>query len=186
MHFQNVQKYQRSLFQRKLLKFLMIVFNCSSLHKITFSKILIANHENSFSESGLISLYFTDLTNLVSIGRKAFHHCSKLVLIKLPSIQILSESTFENCPSLKKIEIPHSMNEVQENCFLGCIDVTEVSILNPNIILKDCAFGFCVNLERYISHSYCLPPMAFLGYNKMIPQIFNPKYSQNLFKDFLK
>lgn len=137
--------------------------NCSSLQNI-----FVASGSRSFvSRNGV--LYSSDGTALLAypvgrlatsfsipatvkkIGNSAFYGAMNLETIKFPEKSALNDirfCAFRNTPSLKSIEIPDSVTQLQDYVFRdsGIESVT----ISKNIITMGCVFRDCKNLSSII------------------------------------
>ena len=112
---------------------------------------------------------FAGCSNLVSVtlpasvtgyGYRAFYSCPKLesVTIRdgLPSAEVrndyydvlVSESAFEGCASLTRVDIPESVKYIVNRAFCGCAKLTEVEIPDGVLVIGCEAFLGCVSLVR--------------------------------------
>ena len=59
--------------------------------------------------------------NVTSIGRKAFHDCTRLTSITIPSsVTSIGDSAFSGCSGLTSITIPNSVTSIGERTFWDC------------------------------------------------------------------
>lgn len=89
--------------------------------------------------------------SVTQIRYNAFGDCRSLEEIILPnSITSLDNSgtIFQNCISLKYIEIPDSIKEVSVSCFSGCINLSSVTLHEGLTKINGSAFNGCENLTN--------------------------------------
>jgi len=95
-----------------------------------------------------------DITsNLTSIGYQAFHNCSNLTSITIPSsVTVIEDSAFNDCTSLKSVIYLGSNDPIEAsagNVFNGCNQLQFVCVpSNYNSI------SFC-GLTQFCSHESC-------------------------------
>ena len=68
------------------------------------------------------------------------------------NLYIIHQNTFKDCTSLKKIDIPSSVNRISSNAFGGCHSLKEINMYSNTIEVDKQAFLDCENLERIIFH----------------------------------
>lgn len=74
------------------------------------------------------------------IGVGAFMDCPKLEKVSLGQITFIGKDAFLDCSSLQSIEIPSSVDEIEEEAFLGCKNLKEVIVHNSNTKIAINAF----------------------------------------------
>ena len=99
---------------------------------------------------------FHDCTSLTSIkipssafriGSAAFHGCSSLKSITIPdSIEQIEMAAFADCTGLTSIMIPNSIVYIEYNLFWGCTGLTEVILPESVKYIEDSAFRECTGL----------------------------------------
>lgn len=65
--------------------------------------------------------------DISSLGYEVFKNCGNLISVRFAKespIKILHHRTFENCSSLKKLELPESIREIRDYVFSGCRKLT--------------------------------------------------------------
>lgn len=100
----------------------------------------------AFAETGLVSI---DLSNInADIGGGLFSGCKDLKNVKLSDMSAIPSKTFNSCSSLKKIDLPHTINKIGSFAFSGCSSLEQV-ILPTNLTqIGGYAFSECVNLSE--------------------------------------
>ena len=84
---------------------------------------------------------------VTSIGKLAFYDCSDLLSIDLPeSLEIIDDFAFHGCQGLTSIDFPNSLVSIGNNAFARCEGLTKV-ILHSNLrSVGNSAFYGCNNL----------------------------------------
>ena len=83
-----------------------------------------------------------------SIPTNAFHGCSSLTSITIPSsVTRIGGSAFVNCSSLTSITIPSSVTIIGSNTFWGCYSLTSITIPSSVTQIADSAFSGCSKIE---------------------------------------
>ena len=103
-------------------------------------------------------LCITSLNNLTiesirtHLGSGAFQLCTNLKTVSIDSTQVdsISDSCFQNCISLNKIEIKAQLLGIGKNSFASCKSLKLIIIPKPVRIIGEGAFSNCENLEEII------------------------------------
>ena len=91
------------------------------------------------------------LSNLTSIGDRAFNDCNSLTSIEIPdSVTTIGDSAFGGCGSLTSIIIPDSVITIGEAAFSGCRSLTSITIPEGVTSIGNSAFGDCSSLTSII------------------------------------
>ena len=99
------------------------------------------------------------------IGKSSFEGCRSLVHIDIPtSVQIIEESAFKHS-SLQRIELPNSITQIGTSAFDGCDQLTMVQLPTGITVISEACFRNCtslvdINLPQSIN---VIEPLAFLG-----------------------
>ena len=112
-----------------------------------------------------------DFGGVEVIGDGAFHDCTSLATISLPSsvkiivrwafadctslksvtisngVTSINESVFRNCTALEEISLPSTINTIDFNAFYGCASLTSISIPDSLTSIDPSAFNNCTNLK---------------------------------------
>lgn len=130
-----------------------MAFNdCQSLTSIKFPSSLQSIGEEAFHKSStLISIDFSNATNLSRIDGSAFSSCSSLTSIDLSKCNKLNSMesyTFYNCNTLKSIKIPSNLTIIPAAAFGKCSALTSVDLSNATSLssINGCAFEYCSSL----------------------------------------
>lgn len=87
--------------------------------------------------------------SLAALSYGAFSGCTLLKEMKVPEgVAVLSQNVFSGCVSLKRLELPHSLREIQAGACKGCSSLTDVSIPDGVDTLGRNAFSECRGLKR--------------------------------------
>lgn len=108
--------------------------NCTSLKEIIIPEKVVEIRSSAFSNSGLESITFPD--NLKEIWGYAFDGCANLKDVNLNKVRYLGDGVFQNCKSLKRIEIPSTVSDLSgQSMFRSCTSLNEI-ILPDNIAIN--------------------------------------------------
>ena len=110
----------------------------------------VTNGDNNYSGDVTIPETITVdnvVYNVTSIGRKAFHDCTRLTSITIPSsVTSIGDSAFSGCSGLISITIPNSVTSIGEWAFQYCTCLTSITIPNSVTSIGDHAFYYCSGL----------------------------------------
>ena len=90
-------------------------------------------------------------SSVTSISESAFEECSSLERIEIPSsVTSIGRESFRYCSSLERIEIPNSITKIGEWAFVGCSSLIDIKI--PSNITKISRYTFwgCSNLKNIV------------------------------------
>ncbi len=92
----------------------------------------------------LSSLTFANGSALNSIGKWAFRNAQSLPRLNLPNKQSgnisINEGAFSYCNSLTTVNFPECVNAIGEESFVGCVNLSSVTIRNENASIGSNAF----------------------------------------------
>lgn len=90
--------------------------------------------DRAFSECwGLTSIAFTRDSELTIIGENAFSECSGLTSIEIPSsVQRIEDEAFYNCSSLTSITIPSKVSFIGWRVLSGCSGLKRITVASGN------------------------------------------------------
>ena len=121
----------------------------TNLRKLQIPASVETMEANVANGNAVTDIYFTEGSQLTSLGEKAFLNCKGIVDLKLEytSFPTIGNSTFEGCSNMVSISIPASVNTVKENAFYGCSSLKTLNIMDSENELS---------MERvvYINTSY--------------------------------
>ena len=82
-----------------------------------------------------------------SIGVEAFAGCSSLVRVRCPQIAEMGNYAFENCVSLRIIQLPQNMETLPLSVLNGCSSLSELDLPEGLKTISHYALGFCPSLK---------------------------------------
>ena len=102
-----------------------------------------------------------DFSNVSSIGKIAFYHCSSLESIVLPeNVTAIGNSAFQGCNGVTSLNIPGTVKSIGEEAFCSCEKLKELVVNEGVSSIGKQAFAGCKSLE-----TITLPKSAALGEN---------------------
>lgn len=130
--------------------------NCTKLTEADIpGKLLI--QEGAFFEC--TSLKKFDFSNVSSIGKIAFYHCSSLESIVLPeNVTVIGNSAFQGCNGVTSLNIPGTVKSIGEEAFCSCEKLKELVVNEGVSSIGKQAFAGCKSLE-----TITLPKSAAIG-----------------------
>lgn len=118
--------------------------NCTALTSLTFNKLTKINGICSFNNcSNLTSVEFENLQNL---GDNTFFNNSKLVNVKLPSVNKIGNFAFYGCTGLQTINF-ENLETIGMYAFSGCYQLNSINMKNVTAIGNN-AFEKCIALPK--------------------------------------
>lgn len=124
--------------------------NCTSLKNITLPSTCTSIGSYAFQNTGLESI---DLSKVTTMGTAAFKDCANLATAVLPNIATLPNYTFQNCVSLKSVDIPSKTTKIGSSAtagyvFDGCTALESVKFLGSVTHIYGYAFRNCTSLKN--------------------------------------
>ena len=103
---------------------------------------------------------------MTRIGRCAFEHCNNLKRVIIPnSVTNIEEQAFYECSSLESITIPNSVTSIEKYTFYKCSSLESITIPNGVISIGEYAFGYCFILKSVIIPKSVISISEFTFYN---------------------
>ena len=103
----------------------------------------------AFSNNSKISEVNLSATSCVRIGKKAFRMCVSLKKVYLPeSLREIDDQAFTQCMELELIDLPQRLEQIGEHAFHACIALQTVIFPISLEKLGKNAFSSCVSLRR--------------------------------------
>jgi len=123
-------------------------FEDSGLKKLTFS------NATDLRTIGTSAFYETKLTEVIipncveTIGGGAFYGCSDLTSITIPnSVTSIGDLAFYKCSSLQSVSIPANVTSIGKSAFFGCSSLNSIKIPANVTSIGEYAFNGCSNLS---------------------------------------
>lgn len=115
------------------------------------STVQVAGFEEGQTEKTIIipekAICCGYLFTVTSIRWHAFHGCSGMTSVKIPSsVTKIGWEAFSGCSGLTSVEIPSSVTEISEYAFKGCSSLTNIEIPSSVTEIGDYAFSGCSGL----------------------------------------
>ena len=140
-------------------------YYCTALREVTFNKGLEYIGNNAFYYcTALKSIVLPETLDNLPYG--VFYGCSSLENIVLNGVKSIGFSSssysgaFENCTSLKTVEIPEGVTFVGTRTFKGCTNITEVSLPSTLASCGETPFGGCNKLSSVTCKALIPPTLA--------------------------
>lgn len=182
-----------------------LVYACSQNHNAIIekntSKLIYALKDYTIEDgikiigtSAFAGTYITKLTlpsSLQIIEQSSFENCVWLKEVIIPeAVSMIYPNAFLGCTSLETINIPKAVKKLADGIFKGCLNLVNLQLHNGIIAIGNEAFADCAKLNISIPES-----VKSIGYkafkdchsikNLVIPQATN-KINQNAFYGLAK
>lgn len=101
----------------------------------------------SDSASKITEVVFSEGSACESMGYSAFENCSSLKTINIPNgIVKIDGNAFKDCRMLENVDIPSSVNDIGASAFDGCSSIVSVTIPDNVSSIKEDTFADCSGL----------------------------------------
>ena len=118
--------------------------NCRTLSKAEPTASIQSIGKSAFAGTWLV---IVDVSGVKQLGEETFAGCEKLIEVKLPMLEQLPASIFENCSSLPAIQLPKALKGIGKNAFKGCKKLAKIEFPQTLTTIDDEAFVDCLSLE---------------------------------------
>ena len=121
---------------------------CTSLKSIEFSSVKTIDRSAFRGCSSLVSAIFSP--NLSSFGPYAFSGCTSLETVVFPESKTnvsIKNNGFENCSSLRSVEIHDNVFRIYDRAFLNCTSLPSVTLPSAMQGIGPSAFEGCAALD---------------------------------------
>ena len=98
---------------------------------------------------------------VTTVGDHAFHSCSSLTSVSMPSVTAIGDWAFGYCYELASVSMP-AVTAIGEYAFIACYALTSVDILSVTMI-GNAAFNMCSALT-----SVSMPEVSTIGYDAFL------------------
>ena len=124
----------------------VIIPNVVSYNGITYSVVAIGEH----AFHGCTDLTSVNIpSSVTTIGASAFHGCISLTSIDIPNtVTSIGNGAFKGCSSLTGVVIPSSIKWISEGTFENCSSLTSVNIPSSVTKVYQNAFYGCIELKK--------------------------------------
>ena len=125
-----------------------IFSNCRKLKKITLPDTLKKIETQAFFSCGVKEIVIPKSVTVIEKG--AFFDCEELekVVIK-GKIKTLKGSTFNQCPNLKKLNLPNTLKKIETNAISYC-GIETITLPASVTTVENAAIASCTNLYQVI------------------------------------
>ena len=107
-------------------------------------------YSNEFSGNVVIPAsvtYHGTTYSVTSIGNDAFHGCTGLTSVEIPSrVTSIGSSAFSGCTELTSVSIPSRVTSIGSSVFYGCSGLTSIEIPSSVTSIGEYAFYNCSSL----------------------------------------
>jgi len=125
-------------------------YNLKNLRHIILPNSLEVIGENAFLDcKNLLSVKFSEKTNINLIENGAFANCYNLTSIEIPdSVKIIGDECFQGCKRLEEIKLPKNLTTISARTFNECESLIEIEIPNSVTKIEEETFVSCNNLKN--------------------------------------
>lgn len=138
--------------------------NCTSLEAINVPVGLKTLSTEAFYYSGLRTIDLSACSKL-KLNNGVFAGCRELLSVKLPQLTTLPEATFDLCEMLQDIELPETLESIDNKAFASCKHLQTIKFPKSLKFVGNYAFMNCRSLKKVImsNNKPTIAPRAFLG-----------------------
>lgn len=188
--------YMYSDFYTKNDEFSTYFFKGCKLKTIVFPQSLKVVGNAAFSECYNLSGNIVIPEGVTSVGVSSFE-TTAIESVELPSslvtvtdgsvvIDAIGAHAFENCRSLREINIPESVTTIQTSVFAGCTSLTAIALPKGVTWVRGSAFQDCTGLKEIRVHA-SVPPkadyQAFYGVDTETCKLMVPEGTRDAYKE---
>ncbi|WP_294179523.1 leucine-rich repeat domain-containing protein [uncultured Coprobacter sp.] len=188
--------YMYSDFYTKNDEFSTYFFKGCKLKTIVFPQSLKVVGNAAFSECYNLSGKIVIPEGVTSVGVSSFE-TTAIESVELPSslvtvtdgsvvIDAIGAHAFENCRSLREINIPESVTTIQTSVFAGCASLTAIALPKGVTWVRGSAFQDCTGLKEIRVHA-SVPPkadyQAFYGVDTETCKLMVPEGTRDAYKE---
>lgn len=188
--------YIYSDFYTKNDEFSTYFFKGCKLKTIVFPQSLKVVGNAAFSECYNLSGKIVIPEGVTSVGVSSFE-TTAIESVELPSslvtvtdgsvvIDAIGAHAFENCRSLREINIPESVTTIQTSVFAGCASLTAIALPKGVTWVRGSAFQDCTGLKEIRVHA-SVPPkadyQAFYGVDTETCKLMVPEGTRDAYKE---
>lgn len=102
--------------------------------------------KQAFSKSKITQVVIPNSVKRIGLG--AFNNCTSLKSIEIPSgVTMILSNTFFSCESLQSVTIPNSVRKISKDAFAGCRSLESITIPEGVTEIGSNVFGSCTSLQ---------------------------------------
>lgn len=149
---------------------------CSTISKISMTNVKTIG-DRAFANCGLTSLELP--SSVMSIGINAFYGCSnlngKVDLSNNTNLTELSAGLFAECKKLDKVMLSASIHSIGARCFQNCEELEDLTFPEQISQIGSHAFENCMSIENLVfpKSNFQIGAYAFSGCINLIEATFN-------------
>ncbi|MBQ3877116.1 MAG: leucine-rich repeat protein [Prevotella sp.] len=149
---------------------------CSTISKISMTNVKTIG-DRAFANCGLTSLELPN--SVMSIGADAFYGCSnlngKVDLSNNANLTELPDGLFAECKKLDKVMLPTSILSIGARCFQNCEELEDLAFPEHISHIGSRAFENCMSIEKFVfsKSNFQIGSYAFAGCINLIEATFN-------------
>lgn len=123
-------------------------FGDSGLKEVTIPATVTEIEDNAFKNTAFEILVLKDLNDSLIFGDGVFSSCEKLKSVTIDALN-LGTRMFADCKNLESITFTEKVEAIQENAFLNCDSLQEVTIpASVKNIVNGGGFNTCLSLTK--------------------------------------
>ncbi len=124
--------------------------NTTQLAKISLPTTVEKINKGAFSNAtALKEINLSELTNLTSIGEKAFENTALTSVVAPASLQTISDSAFKGCTAITEIKLNKGLKSIGNYAFMNCEKLAKIDsalVDAESVSLGNYAFAYCEDL----------------------------------------
>ena len=157
---------------------------CTSLTSVTFGSSLETLENYAFHDcSALTNINLP--SSVLEVGEHVFDGCTALASVTLSDeLTEIGKYTFANCSALTTIDLPENLTVIMEGLFDNCIQLNSIVFPTAVTEIRYAAFNQCTSLTNITAYPTTPPTIeryTFSGVDKTIP-LYVPETSIELYR----
>lgn len=126
---------------------------CNALTEVSMANVAQLGNYVFYNDKALAKVSMPEVRSMYSM---VFYNCSALTEIDLPNIEVMGEGVFFGA-GLTKAHLPASLTQMGVGTFMGCLNLTEITVDEKNPVFFGDGAAVYKRLEGGGYEAYCYP-----------------------------